>query len=198
VKRATLERGAIAFLLGYAVYLVFFGSPSATGRFDLGPAKMNEARPEPPYRAPELSLPMDGGPSVSLAELRGRPVVLSFWAPWCAACRRELDGLERLAEDLGGEAAVLAVATMYGQELDKVRDLAKRNGLARARLLLDGDDEAARRFAVAVLPTTLIVDAEGVVRYRVDGVRHWEDDDALADLRRIASLPQDAAGPQTP
>ncbi|MEZ4399425.1 MAG: TlpA disulfide reductase family protein [Kofleriaceae bacterium] len=99
------------------------------------------------------------GPVIDLADLRGRVVVVEFWATWCKPCLASLPTLDAAARRWGERVAVLAV---------NVDDSAKARALFRARgyqlrLLADGEDTSARWMA-NTLPHAAVVDPAGVVR----------------------------------
>src|SRR5262245_5311791 len=86
-------------------------------------------RPAPAF---ELQ-PVGGGPKVSLQSLRGKPVVLNFWATWCVPCFDEHPVLTRGAAELGGQAVFLGV--VYEDEESKVQEFLKEQGGAYPSLL---------------------------------------------------------------
>jgi thiol-disulfide isomerase/thioredoxin len=105
------------------------------------------------------------GAPVSLAELRGRPLVLNFWATWCPPCDEEMPALEALHRQQGSEG--VQVVTVNLQEAPEVVAgyLAAR-GLTLP-VLLDSAGTLASELDVTYLPTTFFVDEEGVIRSRV-------------------------------
>lgn len=133
-----------------------------------------------PYPAPQLKLRDIDGKAHDLAALRGKVVVVNFWATWCPPCRREMPSLERLRQRLAGEGlAVLAVDV--GEDADTVFAFTSQLDPAPAfPLLLDSDSKAMRRWQVRGLPTTFVVDADGRVIYRAIGGREF-DHPALID-----------------
>ena len=114
---------------------------------------------EPP---PVFSLEMVDGQTLSLAELRGRPVVVNFWATWCPPCRGEMPDLENLARDYR-EAGLVVVGINLEEDRPTVRRYADTLGLS-FRLVLDRDGQVANAYNLTALPTTYFVDREGNVR----------------------------------
>lgn len=106
-----------------------------------------------------------------VADLRGRPVLLNFWATWCEPCRSEMPSLQQLAQRYGtSELAVIAIN--FKQSLAAVRNFMKSTALALP-VVLDPDGANARALDVHVFPTTLLIAADGTPRFRVRGEMDW-------------------------
>src|ERR1043165_621222 len=115
--------------------------------------------------APDVTLQLLGGGHVRLAELRGRVVVLNFWALWCQPCVRELPELAGFAQESRG-AEVITINSGIGG--DKPADILR---FLRARHLnvpvaFDSNRIAYRAFGIAGVPTTVIIDPHGIIRER--------------------------------
>ncbi len=127
-------------------------------------------RMEPPRvageSAPTISLPDLQGTRVSLASLRGRPVLVNFWATWCPPCRAELPALEQLARDKPSCLAVLGV-TLDSGGAREVGAFAKENQLDYPLLLDDGS--AGRAYKVITLPHSVLVAPDGTIAGRFRG-----------------------------
>lgn len=113
-------------------------------------------------RAPGFTRPLLNGTRQSLSGLRGKPVVLSFWAPWCRICRAETGALSALHR-AHPEVAVLSVALDY-RNLAAVRAFVAAEGVDYPVLL--GDASLGRSFHVEAFPTTYFIDPHG----RIDHV----------------------------
>jgi peroxiredoxin len=106
------------------------------------------------------------GASVALESLRGQPVALAFWAPWCRVCAAQSGNLSRAARWASARARVISVATAYG-EVAEVRAYMKEHGVAYPVLL--GDEETVRAFRVEAYPTVYFLDAAGRITGSVAG-----------------------------
>ncbi|MFZ5477890.1 MAG: TlpA family protein disulfide reductase [Myxococcota bacterium] len=116
--------------------------------------------PELPDAAPPLSLPALTGETVSLADLRGKTVVLNFWATWCGPCKLELPTLTSFAEE-NPDVPVLFVAVDGKPEA--LRAFAEANDMPLDRVLVDTTG-VKRAYSVSTLPTTVVVGPDGDVR----------------------------------
>jgi len=138
-----------------------------------------------PSAAPALALPDLDGKIHDLTALKGKPVVVNFWATWCPPCRREMPSLERLRQTLGSRGLeVLAVDV--GEDADTV--FAFTGQLEPAPnypLLLDRDSAAMQRWKVKGLPTTFVVDAQGIIVFRAVGGREFDHAAIVEQLTRL-------------
>ncbi|GMU63621.1 MAG: hypothetical protein AMXMBFR34_53840 [Myxococcaceae bacterium] len=122
------------------------------------PAPSAAARPA----VPAFSLPRLTGGTVRLAALRGKVVVIDFWATWCPPCRAELPWLVRLAQRLDSKGVVLVAISEDDPpgQVPLVTEFARQvPGLERFAVL--GDPEIEARYGVISLPTLFIVDRRG-------------------------------------
>jgi len=124
---------------------------------------------------------LDGDP-VRLEALRGHPVFMNFWAPWCGPCRAEMEAIGRLAEDSPGDVRVLAIA-VDSQESDVRRFVRKYR--VDFPVLQDDGGVLGAKFEIAGLPTTLILDPRGIVVKRIVGARAWDHPDFSAWMTKL-------------
>jgi thiol-disulfide isomerase/thioredoxin len=141
-----------------------------------------------PYAAPALKLPDLDGKTHDLAALKGKVVVVNFWATWCPPCRREMPSLERLRQRLA-DKGLAAVAVDVGEDADTVFSFTGQLEPAPAfPLLLDKDSAAMQRWKVKGLPTTFVVDGEGRVIYRAVGGREFDHEAIVTQLESLRPM----------
>jgi len=127
--------------------------------------------------APDFELADGSGRKVSLRSLRGRPVLLNFWATWCPPCVQEVPSLESLATQLEtSDAVVLAVSG--DENWDTLRSFFR--GGSKVSALLDPSQEVAKRYGTVKLPETYLIDASGRVRHYFINQRDWSKPEAVA------------------
>jgi thiol-disulfide isomerase/thioredoxin len=119
----------------------------------------------------------------SLEALRGRWVVLNFWATWCAPCREEMPSLDRLQQAMP-QVTVLGVATGPNPVPAMDRFL-EEAGVATMTIWRDPQSAVAREMAVLGLPVTVIVSPEGVEVARLIGGAEWDSPEAQAVLAAL-------------
>jgi cytochrome c biogenesis protein CcmG, thiol:disulfide interchange protein DsbE len=154
--------------LAPAARLLPFLPPSAPGQSSPGGAFRMAGR-----RAPDFSLPiLSGGPAgpggrLTLHELRGRPVVLNFWASWCAPCRAETPLLVRLNRVYGPRGVVIIGIDSE----DEIADARLFLGQYHVDYTVVGspDEKLMASYAIPGLPTTVFIGPDGVIRDREVG-----------------------------
>ena len=113
---------------------------------------------------------LDGNP-VRLADLRGRPVLVNFWASWCVPCREEAPHLARFDREMKERARLVGVDFQDAKDdaLAFVREFGWRFPNVR-----DPQGELASRYGLAGLPTTYVIDADGRIAKALSGAQTFE------------------------
>jgi len=144
-----------------------------------GTVKLLKERVEvPAFSAPDL----DGRP-VSTASLRGKVVLVNFWATWCEPCRDEMPSMQKLEERLHGQPFVI-LGVNHGEAESRVREFAERMRIGFG-ILVDPTQDTAKAWRVRILPASFLVARDGRVRYRVIGEMDWASDEAVSVVRAL-------------
>lgn len=117
--------------------------------------------------APNFVLQDLDGQNVSLSGLKGKVVVLDFWATWCPPCRASLPGVEKLHQTYAGRGLVILGIALDSGDWDSVKDFRTEYGITYP--VLKGTDDVAQQYLVRTIPTFVIVDREGNIRKRYIG-----------------------------
>ena len=138
----------------------------------------------PPWQLPSLSRPAQ---KVSLAQFRGQPLVINFWASWCPPCRKEMPALERAARALAGRVSFVGLNTQDERTA----------GLAFARLvgvtypLATDNAQVYGSYGVNGLPTTVFVSADGtLVGRQVGGMTEGGLDTVMREVFGVTASPR--------
>ena len=113
--------------------------------------------------APDFQLPKIDGATVSLADLRGKPAVIVFWASWCSSCKEEAPRINALAAEYVGKG-VRVLGINVKDSLAGAEAGAKEFGI-RYPVARDPDASVARAYGVRGTPTVIFLDRKGFVRY---------------------------------
>lgn len=129
---------------------------------------------------------------VSMTELRGKVVVVNFWATWCLECRQEMPALERLYRELAAQGFVI-VGVNVREKKDTAQRYAKELGLTFP-LVLDPDGKINALYGVVGLPATFLIGRDGRAVAFAIGPREWGSAPARALFNALLAEP--AAGGQ--
>jgi len=136
-------------------------------------------------RAPEYGARSLSGDSVSLADLRGRAVLLNFWATWCAPCRHETPFLQSLfARSASRGLVVVGVSMDTGDARAQVEDFVREYGVTYP-VLVDPQMRGMDLYKVIGLPASFLVDRDGVLRWMRIGPVSETDREFLGALEAV-------------
>lgn len=159
----------------------------------IGAANAKELKPLPPRDAPSaLALKdLDGKPH-TLADYKGRVVLINFWATWCPPCRAEMPSMQRLKEAMKDKPFTILAVDMAESEAE-VRQFLKdiKDTKLDFTILMDKDGKALKEWKIFVFPTSYVLDAEGKLRYSLLGSTEWDEFDTLKKIEAL--LPQVSA-----
>jgi len=131
--------------------------------------------PEP---LPEVTFTDGAGKAISLADFKGKTVLLNLWATWCAPCRKEMPALDRLQKELGSDKfQVLALSVDRGGR-DAAKKFLDEIKVESLGLYVDATARSATTLKAVGMPTTILIDAEGREIGRLVGPAEWDSSDA--------------------
>ncbi|MDW8327453.1 MAG: TlpA disulfide reductase family protein [Anaerolineales bacterium] len=125
--------------------------------------------PRAGFPAPDFTLETLDGDTASLADYRGRVIILNFWASWCGPCRAEMPALQALWEAQRERGlVVLAINSTVQDSVPAATAFLQKMNL-NLPVLIDRDGAATQRYLVRALPTTFFVDRQGIIRSMMIG-----------------------------
>jgi len=139
-------------------------------------------------RAPEFVTLSADGRRVSLTDLRGRVVILTFWASWCEPCRDELPLFEALHRD-HADGGLVVVGVNSRERPAIITEYARAHRLTFP-LARDEAGTVSQMYGVVGLPTTFVIGRDGRAIARAIGPRDWASDPARALVRSLLSEPR--------
>ncbi len=169
------------------------GTASPAG--EVLPAKFSFALLDQPRPLPRVQLIDGKGRAMTLADFRGRVVLLNLWATWCVPCRKEMPTLDRLQAKLGGPDFQVVPLSIDRQGLSVVKPFYQQLGLKSIGIYVDKSSQAASELGAMGIPTTLLVDREGREIGRKVGPAKWDSPQAVEVIRRYLQPPTGAPRP---
>jgi peroxiredoxin len=116
-------------------------------------------------KAPDFELKTLTGETVKLSSLKGKKVMLNFWATWCPPCKAEMPAMEQFSKQIGKDVVILAVN--IDPQLD-VKGFVDKNGITFP-VLLDTDDKVNEMYQIISIPTTYFIDSNGIIQNKYTG-----------------------------
>ncbi len=130
-----------------------------------------DGKPVPDLQGTDLT-----GTPWRLRELRGKAVLVNFWASWCEPCRAEMPSLDAMAQRLAPQGVVVLTVNLK-EPLTTVQRFVQQTGL-RLPVLLDSQGDLARQWGIRIYPSTVLIAADGRVRGTVRGEVDWTGESA--------------------
>lgn len=163
-----------AILANFALADLGFAGPSA-----------NFVLHDAPVAVPELQFTSGEGKPRSLADFRGKIVLLNVWATWCLPCREEMPTLDRLQTAMGGDRFNVVALSIDRGGAEAVKKFYAEIGIQHLAIHVDTSGKVGFALATAGLPTTLLIDAEGRELGRLIGPAEWDAPGMVAFLKSI-------------
>jgi thiol-disulfide isomerase/thioredoxin len=183
LRIAAVSAGVLGLALAAAL---LYGIPGAEVHEPAPPAVLDKLElATERKKAPDPGFSDAEGNNVTLADFRGRFVVLNLWATWCTPCVAELPALARLKEALG-ESVVVVPVDLENIPPEKAKEFLARNGAAGLPVYVDRERKLMRANVAFGLPFTAIIDPEGYEVARSFGPQEWDHPDVVAYLLALA------------
>jgi thiol-disulfide isomerase/thioredoxin len=133
-----------------------------------------------PVALPDIAFKDGEGNPVTLADWRGRVVLINLWATWCAPCRREMPSLARLQDEIGGDDFEVLAISVDRKGAEASAKFLIETGAENLALYVDETFKVARDLKAPGLPVTILVDRQGREIGRLTGPAEWDSEDALS------------------
>ncbi len=190
------QRSIIAFLAAGTLLLAaitmvgvsYFGGGTPTSTPEVGERTPTESSRsfvihEAPRPLSEVKFDGGDGQQLTLADFRGRTVLLNIWATWCVPCREEMPTLDALEAQLGGPGFEVVPLSVDRAGPEVVRKFYAEIGVRHLGLYIDSSMRATFDLQAPGLPTTLLIDAEGRELGRLVGSAEWDAPEMIAFLK---------------
>jgi peroxiredoxin len=133
--------------------------------------------------APSFTLPSRSGDTVSLGQLKGKVVMLNFWASWCGPCRQEMPLLEQMHKRYSALGFTLVGVNVDANSKDAEDWLSKTP--VSFPVLFDRESKVSKMYEVSAMPSTVFIDRKGNVRYLHRGYKAGDEGEYLNQIRAL-------------
>jgi thiol-disulfide isomerase/thioredoxin len=198
---------AVAAVVGFAAVYVTLGRPdnaAPTSKSAPSPVSVNQPLPsgpgsnalskgevaafvfrKEPEALPDFKFQSEGGKEWTLADWRGKVVLLNLWATWCLPCRKEMPALDRLQKSLGSDKFEVVAVSIDRKGMEASRKFLTETGVKNLALYLDASARLNSELRVVGLPATLLIDAQGREVGRLLGPAEWDSEDAVRLIKSV-------------
>jgi len=134
--------------------------------------------------APDFTLPGLDGQTVSLADYRGKVVLLNIWATWCPPCVEEMPSMEKLYQELKAESFEILAVSMDKSGAQAVLPFMKKHKL-NFPALTDTEGALKTLYRTTGVPESFVIDKDGIIVEKVIGPRDWASPGAIRSFRYL-------------
>jgi thiol-disulfide isomerase/thioredoxin len=135
-------------------------------------------RKNPPVDMAEISFEDETGAKRSLADFKGKVILLNLWATWCVPCRHEMPSLDRLQKDMGSEQFEVVALSLDRAGRDAARKFFDEIKVQNLKLYIDQTMKAGNGLRAVGMPTTILIGKDGKELGRLPGPAEWDSDAA--------------------
>lgn len=134
---------------------------------------------------PDFTLADLQGKQHRLSSLKGKVVMVNFWATYCTPCIKEMPSMQRLADKFKGQPFQILAIDMAEQRSDIDAFFKRFKINVNFPILLDTEGEVVEAWMVSAVPTTFIIDQQGTIRYALFGAIEWDSDEVVKTVNGL-------------
>lgn len=133
----------------------------------------------------EISFADGDSRALTMADFRGRVILLNIWATWCVPCRKEMTALDRLQAKLGGDDFIILPLSIDREGVAAVKRFYREVGVEKLGVYVDPSGRGSHSLGIPGVPTTLLIDREGREVARKMGEAEWDGPEMVGLVERI-------------
>lgn len=172
-------KGGIAALIVIVSLFMVYKMNEGKLPVNQSPAEFNIITQMETVGVPDFTLPRLDGTTLTLSSLKGKLIVVNFWASWCNPCVEEFGSMVKLAERMGGDVVVVAVST--DENKSDIEPFLKVFGLPKPgfEVVWDSDGKWKNIYGVQKVPESFLVKADFRLARKIIGIENWGSDEAV-------------------
>lgn len=156
---------------------------AACNRKEVGPSA-KQAVPSENKAAPEVVVTALNGAPLKLSDLKGKVVMLNFWATWCPPCREEIPSLISLGTKMEGKPFQLVAVSIDEGGKSAIESFFHSSGFALPAYT-DPENRAAKTYGITGVPETFIINKSGIIVKKVIGPLSWDSPEVISFLEEL-------------
>lgn len=145
-------------------------------------AFVRKAEPQP---LPDISFTGGDGQPLTLSAFKGKTVLLNLWATWCAPCRQEMPSLDRLQQAMGSDKFEVVALSLDKQGIEAAKKFLGEVGAKALKLYIDPTAKQGLSLKIVGMPTTILINKDGLEVGRLAGEAEWDSEDAKALIKGV-------------
>lgn len=154
------------------------GKPAEAGEKGAGSDLVAFVRKNPPVEMAEISFEDESGAKKSLADFKGKAILLNLWATWCVPCRHEMPSLDRLQKQMGSDQFEVVALSLDRAGRDAARKFFDEIKVENLKLYIDQTMKAGNGLRAVGMPTTILIGKDGKELGRLPGPAEWDSEAA--------------------
>ena len=139
-----------------------------------------------PKPLPDFAFTDGDDKPVDISSFKGKAVLLNFWATWCAPCVKEMPSLAKLQASMDKDKFLVVPISLDGPSWRKVKPFYDDKKLGDLGIYFDKKKKAMQALDVSILPTSILIDAQGRIVGRLEGDAEWDTPEAMALMKGLA------------
>ena len=176
-NKGRMEGNKYLSMLSFFLFLSVFAVENTSAAEDLYEA-LKVVKPKIAKPAPVFTLKGLKGEDISLEDLKGKTVLLHFWATWCKPCIKEMPTMEKFYNTFKDKKFEILAISIDRENVKGVESFVKTTGMTFP-VLLDQDQTVRKRYFINGLPTSYLIDDKGKLKGYISGERDWSGKDAI-------------------
>ena len=134
--------------------------------------------------APEVNVNSLKNVPLKLSDLKGKVVLLNFWATWCPPCREEIPSMMKLNSSMAGKNFQMVAVSVDEGGVPAIESFFKESGLTLPAYI-DPDGKAAKTYGITGVPETFVIDKNGILVKKVVGPLAWDSNETISYLEGL-------------